>query len=203
MLKRSFDIFASCCIIILFSPIMAVVVWQTIKKFKFPIFFCQVRPGLNGEPFKIIKFRTMTNEVNDAGNLLSDEQRLTPFGKFLRASSLDEMPELWNVLKGKMSLVGPRPLMMEYLPLYNAEQNRRHTVLPGITGWAQIHGRNALSWEDKFALDLWYVDNRSFWLDIKILCLTIKKVWIREGITATDHATTYAFKGNHNESKNT
>lgn len=165
-----------------------------------PIFFRQVRPGKDGKAFTMIKFRTMLNHYDNTGELLSDSQRLTSFGKLLRATSLDELPELWNVLKGDMSLVGPRPLLMEYLPLYNAEQRRRHTIRPGITGWAQINGRNSISWEEKFKQDVWYVDNNSFLLDIKILFLTIKKVLIREGITDKDLVTTHAFKGSSSES---
>ena len=197
MLKRLFDMLVSACLLLCLSPFLVILACVIYKKMGSPFLFQQIRPGLHGKPFKMIKFRTMMDAIGADGESLPDDKRLTPFGRFLRASSLDELPELWNVLKGEMSLVGPRPLMMEYLPLYNAEQYRRHTVLPGITGWAQINGRNVLSWEDKFELDIWYVDNWSFLLDIKILCLTIKKVWIREGITATDHVTTYPFKGNN------
>lgn len=161
-----------------------------------PVLFRQVRPGLEGKPFEMIKFRTMTDERDDKGELLPDSVRLTRLGQFLRSSSLDELPELWNVLRGEMSLVGPRPLLMEYLPLYTPEQLRRHEVRPGITGWAQVNGRNAISWEDKFALDVWYIDNRSFWLDIKILFLTIKNVLLCQGITAEGDATMPKFKGN-------
>jgi len=161
----------------------------------YPVFFQQVRPGLKGRPFKMIKFRTMSNQCDAGGNLLPDAQRLTLFGRFLRSTSLDELPELWNVLKGDMSLVGPRPLLMEYLPLYSSEQARRHEVRPGITGWAQVNGRNALSWEEKFKLDVWYVDNRSIWLDLKILLLTVKKVFVRDGISADGEATMSKFQG--------
>ena len=161
----------------------------------YPVFFQQVRPGLKGRPFKMIKFRTMSNQCDAGGNLLPDAQRLTLFGRFLRSTSLDELPELWNVLKGDMSLVGPRPLLMEYLPLYSSEQARRHEVRPGITGWAQVNGRNALSWEEKFKLDVWYVDNRSFWLDLKILLMTVKKVFVRDGISADGEATMSKFQG--------
>ena len=157
--------------------------------------FSQVRPGLHGKPFTIVKFRTMTDERGPDGVLLPDAQRLTPFGRFLRASSLDELPELWNVLKGEMSLVGPRPLLMEYLPLYSSEQARRHEVRPGITGWAQVNGRNAISWADKFALDVWYVDHRSLWLDVRILWLTVRKVLVRDGISAAGEATMPRFEG--------
>jgi lipopolysaccharide/colanic/teichoic acid biosynthesis glycosyltransferase len=161
-----------------------------------PIFFQQVRPGLGGRPFVMYKFRTMTDARNAQGELLPDAERLTRFGRFLRVSSLDELPELWNVLKGDMSLVGPRPLLMEYLPLYSLFQLRRHEVRPGITGWAQVNGRNALSWEERFELDVWYVDNQSLWLDLKILWLTVCKVIQREGISAKGEATMPKFKGN-------
>jgi len=160
-----------------------------------PAFFQQARPGLAGQPFKMIKFRTMNNQCDVAGNLLPDARRLTAFGRFLRSTSLDELPELWNVIKGDMSLVGPRPLLMEYLPLYSPEQARRHEVRPGITGWAQVNGRNALSWEEKFKLDVWYVDNRTFWLDLKILLMTVKKVFVRDGISADGEATMSKFQG--------
>ncbi|HMY81583.1 MAG TPA: sugar transferase, partial [Agitococcus sp.] len=160
-----------------------------------PIFFKQIRPGLGGKPFKMVKFRTMLDAVDSQGNPLPDEVRLTDFGKFLRSTSLDELPELWNVLKGDMSLVGPRPLLMEYLPLYSADQARRHEVRPGVTGWAQINGRNAISWEQKFELDTWYVDNQSLWLDIKILFLTVWKVVHRDGISAAGEATMTRFTG--------
>jgi lipopolysaccharide/colanic/teichoic acid biosynthesis glycosyltransferase len=164
-----------------------------------PVFFKQTRPGLNGHPFNMVKFRSMTDARAPSGQLLSDAERLTPFGRFLRASSLDELPGLWSVLKGDMSLVGPRPLLMEYLPLYSSEQARRHNVRPGITGWAQVNGRNALNWEDKFKLDVWYVDNRTFWLDIKILWLTVRKVLVREGISAAGEATMSKFAGSKPE----
>ena len=161
-----------------------------------PVLFRQVRPGLSGKPFTMIKFRTMTDDRDPDGKLLPDSQRLSNFGRFLRATSLDELPELWNVLKGDMSLVGPRPLLMEYLPLYSPEQARRHEVRPGITGWAQVNGRNAISWEEKFALDVWYVDNKTLWLDLKILWLTVIKVFKRDGIAAQGEATMPKFKGN-------
>ena len=160
-----------------------------------PVFFKQTRPGLNGHPFKMMKFRSMTDARGLDGELLSDAQRLTPFGQFLRASSLDELPGLWSVVIGDMSLVGPRPLLMEYLPLYSPEQARRHNVRPGITGWAQVNGRNALSWEDKFMLDVWYVDNRTWRLDVKILWLTVRKVLVRDGISAAGEATMSKFTG--------
>ena len=159
------------------------------------MFFFQQRPGLHGEPFLMVKFRTMTDERKPDGTLKEDAQRLTPFGRWLRATSLDELPELWNVLKGEMSLVGPRPLLMEYLPLYSKEQARRHEVRPGVTGWAQINGRNALDWEDKFNLDVWYVDHHSIWLDIKILWATVRKVLLRDGISASGEATMSKFTG--------
>jgi lipopolysaccharide/colanic/teichoic acid biosynthesis glycosyltransferase len=165
-------------------------------KFGTPVFFRQIRPGKCGHPFQVIKFRTMHDVSDSKGTLLPDSDRLTQFGKFLRATSFDELPELWNVLKGDMSLVGPRPLLMEYLPLYNDEQRRRHEVKPGITGLAQINGRNAISWEEKFKLDVWYVDNQSLWLDIKILLYTVKKVLAREDISADGHVTMKPFTGN-------
>lgn len=195
MLKRLFDILASAIALVLLSPVMAYVAWQISKKLGSPVLFRQVRPGLNGKPFTMIKFRTMRDAVDKDGNPLPDSERMTPFGNFLRSTSLDELPELWNVFKGDMSLVGPRPLLMEYLPLYSPEQYRRHEVRPGVTGWAQINGRNAISWEDKFKLDVWYVDNRSFWLDVKILFLTVKKVFIRDGISAEGEATMSKFTG--------
>lgn len=195
MLKRLFDIIASAIGLILLSPVIAIVAWQIKKKLGSPVLFRQVRPGLNGKPFEMVKFRTMRDAIDANGNPLPDSERMTPFGSFLRSSSLDELPELWNVLKGDMSLVGPRPLLMEYLPLYNDEQKRRHQARPGVTGWAQINGRNAISWEEKFKLDTWYVDNQSLWLDIKIIFLTIKKVFIRDGISAEGEATMSKFTG--------
>lgn len=172
--------------------LLTAVVWHKLGS---PVLFRQTRPGKDGKPFGMIKFRTMRDAVDAEGNALPDAQRMTPFGQLLRSTSLDELPELWNVLKGDMSLVGPRPLLMEYLPLYSSEQFRRHDVRPGITGWAQINGRNALSWEEKFKLDVWYVENRSFWLDIKIIFLTIKKVLVRDGISAKGEATMPKFLG--------
>ncbi|MDL2200402.1 sugar transferase [Halopseudomonas aestusnigri] len=195
MIKRAFDIVASGCALLLLAPVIGYVAWQISRKMGSPVLFRQVRPGLNGQPFEMIKFRTMKDALDAAGNPLPDAERLTPFGQFLRSSSLDELPELWNVLKGDMSLVGPRPLLMEYLPLYSAEQARRHEVRPGVTGWAQVNGRNALSWEEKFKLDVWYVDNRSLWLDIKVLFLTVKKVLVRDGISAEGEATMSKFTG--------
>lgn len=195
MLKRFFDIFASLLGGILFLPLVVLVALLVRAKLGSPVFFRQVRPGLNGRPFEMIKFRTMRDAVDTTGNPLPDSERMTPLGSFLRASSLDELPELWNVLKGDMSLVGPRPLLMEYLPLYSPEQFRRHEVRPGVTGWAQVNGRNALSWPEKFKLDVWYVDNQSFWLDMKIILLTVKKVIVRDGISAEGEATMAKFTG--------
>lgn len=195
MLKRVFDVLVSAVALLLLCPVILFVAWQISRKMGSPVFFRQVRPGLNGEPFEMIKFRTMKDAIDASGNPLPDAERLTPFGQFLRSSSLDELPELWNVLKGDMSLVGPRPLLMEYLPLYSPEQARRHEVRPGVTGWAQVNGRNTLSWEDKFKLDVWYVDNRSLWLDIKVLFLTVKKVLVRDGISAEGEATMSKFTG--------
>lgn len=196
MLKRLFDIVASFTGLLILSPILFVLVLVVKLKHGSPIFFKQTRPGKGGEPFRFYKFRTMTNEMDEEGNLLPDADRLINFGSFLRKTSLDELPSLFNVIKGDMSLVGPRPLLMQYLPLYNEFQNRRHEVKPGITGWAQINGRNALSWPKKFELDVWYVDNQSFWLDLKILFLTVYKVFKREGISAEGEATMKPFRGN-------
>lgn len=194
-MKRIFDIFASFTGLVLLSPVIAIVAWKINRKLGSPVLFRQVRPGKGGKPFEMVKFRTMLDAVDANGQPLPDEERMTPFGSFLRSSSLDELPELWNVLKGDMSLVGPRPLLMEYLPLYSEAQYRRHEARPGVTGWAQINGRNAISWEDKFKLDVWYVDNRSLWLDIKIIFLTIKKVLVRDGISADGEATMTKFTG--------
>lgn len=194
-MKRFVDIFFSLVGLIVLSPIILLIARLVLIKLGSPVIFRQVRPGLNGKPFEMIKFRTMRDAVDAAGNPLPDSERMTPFGNFLRSSSLDELPELWNVLKGEMSLVGPRPLLMEYLPLYSPEQYRRHEARPGVTGWAQINGRNALSWDEKFKLDVWYVDNRSFWLDLKIIFLTIKKVVVRDGISADGEATMTKFTG--------
>ena len=194
-MKRLFDLLASAIGLLLLTVPLALLAWQVRRKLGSPVLFTQVRPGLHGRPFRMVKFRTMTDERDASGALLPDAQRLTPFGRFLRASSLDELPELWNVLRGEMSLVGPRPLLMEYLPLYSPEQARRHEVRPGITGWAQVNGRNAISWADKFALDVWYVDHRSLWLDVRILWLTVRKVLVRDGISAAGEATMPRFEG--------
>jgi lipopolysaccharide/colanic/teichoic acid biosynthesis glycosyltransferase len=193
--KRVFDLLAAILGLLLLAVPLALLAWQVRRKLGSPVFFSQVRPGLHGKPFLMVKFRTMTDERDADGALLSDAQRLTAFGRFLRASSLDELPELWNVLCGEMSLVGPRPLLMEYLPLYTPEQARRHEVRPGITGWAQVNGRNEISWDDKFALDVWYVDHRSLLLDIRILWLTVRKVLVRDGISAPGDATMPKFDG--------
>ena len=194
-MKRTFDlVLASLGLLLLGLPLLFLT-WKIRRKLGSPVFFRQKRPGRHGKPFEMVKFRTMTNARGPDGQLLPDGLRLTPFGRFLRAASLDELPELWNVLKGDMSLVGPRPLLVEYLPLYSAEQSRRHEVRPGITGWAQVNGRNALSWDEKFKLDVWYVDHRSPWLDIKILWLTVRKVLVREGISAAGEATMSKFTG--------
>lgn len=194
-MKRLFDFTAALLGLAVLALPLFVLVLLARRKLGSPVFFHQVRPGLHGEPFQMIKFRTMTNARGPDGALLPDAERLTPFGRFLRATSLDELPELWNVLKGDMSLVGPRPLLMEYLPLYTPEQARRHEVRPGITGWAQVNGRNAISWEEKFALDVWYVDHQSLWLDLKVLWLTLRKVVAREGISAAGEATMGKFTG--------
>ena len=195
-MKRWFDFVTALLLLGLFWPILLAVAASVRWRLGAPVFFCQSRPGLNGKSFTMIKFRTMRDATGPDGHLLADEIRLTRFGRFLRASSLDELPELWNVLKGDMSLVGPRPLLTEYLPLYSTEQARRHEVRPGVTGWAQINGRNAISWEEKFQLDLWYIDNRSLWLDLKILFLTVRKVMERKGITDVGSTTTRKFTGN-------
>lgn len=194
-MKRFFDLTLSLLGILSLGLPLLILTFLIRSKLGSPVFFRQMRPGLHGKPFEMVKFRTMTDERSPDGALLPDAMRLTPFGRFLRASSLDELPELWNVLKGDMSLVGPRPLLMEYLPLYSPEQARRHEVRPGVTGWAQVNGRNALSWEDKFKLDLWYIDNQSLSLDIRIFWLTIRKVLVREGISATGEATMSKFTG--------
>ncbi len=194
-MKRLFDFTLSSAGLLVLAPVILLLMLLIRFNLGSPIFFTQPRPGLNGKYFRLVKFRTMTDTRDPNGNLMPDEDRLRPFGNFLRASSLDELPELWNVLKGEMSLVGPRPLLMEYLPLYSLEQARRHEVRPGITGWAQVNGRNALSWEEKFKLDVWYVDNQSLWLDLKILFRTIRKVVLRDGVNAIGYATTYPFKG--------
>ncbi len=196
MIKRPVELITALLVLLLLSPLVLLLALLIRWKLGSPVFFTQSRPGLSSQPFKMIKFRTMTDARNTDGKLLPDSTRLMPLGKFLRSTSLDELPTLWNVLKGDMSLVGPRPLLMEYLPLYSPEQARRHEVRPGITGWAQINGRNAIGWEEKFKLDVWYVDNQSFWLDLKILFLTVKKVFVREGISADGEATMPKFTGN-------
>ncbi|CEZ22189.1 pilin glycosylation protein PglB [Neisseria meningitidis] len=194
--KRLFDIVASASGLMILSPVFLILVYLIRKNLGSPVFFIQERPGKDGRPFKMIKFRSMRDAIDKDGNPLPDSERLTDFGKKLRATSLDELPELWNVLKGEMSLVGPRPLLMGYLPLYNEFQNRRHEMKPGVTGWAQVNGRNALSWDEKFSCDVWYIDHYSFWLDMKILFLTVKKVFIKEGISAEGEATMPPFTGN-------
>ena len=195
MLKRFFDILGAVLGLLILLPIIVTLAWQVRRKLGSPVLFRQTRPGLHGKPFQLIKFRTMRNAIGLDGRPLPDSERMTSFGSFLRSASLDELPELWNVLKGDMSLVGPRPLLMEYLPLYSLEQARRHELRPGVTGWAQVNGRNALSWDEKFRLDVWYVDNHSFWLDLKILALTVKKVFVREGISAAGEVTMTYFTG--------
>lgn len=194
-MKRLVDIAGSCAALILLSPVILFVAILIRLRMGAPVLFSQQRPGRDGRPFRMLKFRTMIDACDRNGELLSDAERLTPLGRFFRSTSIDELPELWNVLKGEMSLVGPRPLLMEYLPLYSAEQSRRHDVRPGLTGWAQVNGRNALSWEEKFALDCWYVDNRSFGLDIRILAMTVAKVLKRDGISAEGTATMPRFEG--------
>lgn len=204
MIKRLFDIIVSALALLLLSPIIFIVSRKIAKKLGKPVLFKQNRPGLHSREFEMIKFRSMRDATDGNGNILPDNERLTPFGKHLRSTSLDELPGLLSVLKGDMSLVGPRPLLVQYLPLYNDEQAKRHNVRPGITGWAQVNGRNAITWEEKFKLDVWYVENQHFWLDIKILFLTIKKVFVKEGISAKGEVTMSAFKGSNNgKSKNT
>ncbi len=196
MLKRILDILVSLTALVLLSPVLAVTAILVAWKLGRPVLFRQVRPGLNGKPFTLVKFRSMRDDVDSAGNKLADSERLTGFGRLLRASSLDELPELWNVLKGDMSLVGPRPLITAYLDRYTPEQARRHEVRPGITGWAQVNGRNAVSWDDRFAMDVWYVDNHNLWLDARILWLTVLAVIRRDGVSAEGHATMPEFMGN-------
>lgn len=196
-MKRMFDVVVVIFPLPLLLPTMLLLMLLVRWQLGAPVFFSQIRPGLGGKPFRMVKFRTMTDARDADGQLLPDDQRLPAFGRLMRATSLDELPELWNVLKGDMSLVGPRPLLMEYLPLYNPDQARRHEVRPGITGWAQVNGRNAIRWEEKFKLDVWYVDNRSLWLDIWILLLTVKKVLVRDGISAEGEATMSRFMGSH------
>jgi len=195
LVKRLFDVIVSATALVVLLPVIAAVALAIRLRMGAPVLFRQERPGLDARPFRMVKFRTMLHAVDRHGHPLPDSERLTPLGRFLRASSLDELPELWNILKGEMSLVGPRPLLMEYLPLYSAEQARRHAVRPGLTGWAQVNGRNAISWEQKFALDVWYVDNRSFLLDLRILWLTVLKVVQRHGISADGEATMTKFTG--------
>ncbi|RDV01466.1 sugar transferase [Sphingorhabdus pulchriflava] len=195
MLKRSFDIVIAVVAIVLLAPFFCLVAILIRLNMGAPVLFKQLRPGMDGKSFMMLKFRTMRDAYGPDGQILSDGERLTKLGKFFRSTSLDELPELWNVFTGEMSLVGPRPLLMEYLPLYSPEQMRRHEVRPGVTGWAQVNGRNALSWEDKFALDVWYVDHQSFWLDMRILLLTIGKVVKREGISGAGEATMSRFEG--------
>ncbi|MGE6326348.1 sugar transferase [Psychrobacter sp. NPDC078370] len=196
MIKRLFDIVGATTALVVLSPVYAATAYNVSKNLGSPVLFRQIRPGLYGKPFEMIKFRSMKDDIDADGNPLEDGERLTSFGKALRNTSLDELPELWNVIKGDMSLVGPRPLLMEYLPLYNDEQARRHDVRPGITGYAQVNGRNAIGWDERFALDTWYVDNQSLWLDIQILFKTVKKVIVKDGISAEGEATMSKFMGN-------
>lgn len=200
MLKRVFDVSIALMALFLLLPIYILVAYKVRKNLGAPVLFRQARSGLDGKTFEIIKFRTMSDDKDSEGNLLPDEYRLTDFGKQLRASSLDELPQLWNVLKGDMSIVGPRPQLIDYLPLYNAEQIRRHSILPGVTGYAQINGRNSISWEKRFELDVWYVDNQSMWLDIKIIFKTVRLVITMHGICAEGEATMSRFTGNKQQS---
>lgn len=195
MIKRLFDVVGATLGLITLSPVIGLICWNVMRNLGRPVLFRQQRPGLGGRPFQMLKFRTMSDAVDADGRPLPDSERLPAFGAWLRSTSLDELPELWNVLKGDMSLVGPRPLLMQYLERYTPRQARRHEVQPGITGWAQVNGRNAISWEEKFELDVWYVDNRSLWLDIKILAMTGLKVMRRDGIAAEAHATAPEFMG--------
>lgn len=194
-MKRAFDLLVAVGLLVTLVPLLFLLALAVRLKLGSPVLFRQQRPGLAARPFEMLKFRTMTDSRSPDGQLLDDVERLTGFGRFLRASSLDELPGLLNVVKGEMSLVGPRPLLMQYVPLYNAHQTRRHEVRPGITGWAQVNGRNALSWDEKFAFDVWYVDNQSFRLDLQILWMTVRKVFRREGISAAGEATMPAFRG--------
>lgn len=194
-MKRLFDLTLTILFFFLCAPLIVLLAVLVYINLGTPIFFYQVRPGLQGKPFTLCKFRTMTEQKNSSGENLPDEQRMTSFGRFLRSTSLDELPELWNVLKGDMSLVGPRPLLMDYLPLYTDEQYKRHKVRPGVTGWAQVNGRNAVSWEKRFEMDVWYVNNQSFWLDLKIIFMTVIKVILREGISENGKATMSKFSG--------
>lgn len=202
MLKRILDIIIASLALILLSPLYALVAYKVKKNLGAPVLFRQVRPGLYGKPFEMIKFRTMKDAIDANGQPLPDSERLTSFGKMLRSTSLDEMPELWNVIKGDMSIVGPRPLLMEYLPLYNEEQAKRHQVRPGMTGYAQVNGRNAISWDEKFKLDTWYVENQSLWLDFKIMLKTVQKVLAKDDISAEGEATMSKFTGNKNKDSN-
>lgn len=195
-MKRIFDILGSFLALVIFSPLLILLYFKIKKQMGTPVLFRQERPGLNGKPFNMVKFRSMKDALDKDGNEISDKDRITPLGAKLRSSSMDELPEFWNVLKGEMSIVGPRPLLMEYLPLYSNEQARRHDVRPGVTGWAQINGRNSVSWEEKFKLDVWYLENRTLWLDIKILWMTLKKVVKKDGISADGEATMSKFTGN-------
>lgn len=199
MLKRLLDIVIASIALVILSPLYIFVAYKVKKNLGSPVLFRQVRPGLNGIPFEMIKFRTMKDAVDIQGNPLPDHERLTPFGKMLRSTSLDEMPELWNVIKGEMSIVGPRPLLMEYLPLYNTEQAKRHNVRPGMTGHAQVNGRNAIGWDEKFKLDTWYVENQSVWLDFKIMLKTVKKVIAKDDINEAGEATMSKFTGSNLE----
>jgi lipopolysaccharide/colanic/teichoic acid biosynthesis glycosyltransferase len=199
MLKRLFDIVSATVGLLLLAPVILIVAWQVKRKLGSPIFFRQTRPGLDGKPFEMIKFRSMRDAYDSESKLLPDSERLTSFGRFLRSSSLDELPGLWNVLRGDMSIVGPRPLRTDYLPLYNDHQARRHEVRPGVTGWAQINGRNSISWEEKFDLDVWYIDNRSLLFDLRIVFLTVKKVLVREGIDNQEDVPMPRFTGKKNQ----
>lgn len=201
MIKRILDVAIASTALVILSPVYALVAYKVKKNLGSPVLFRQVRPGLNGKPFEMIKFRTMKDAVDAQGNPLPDSERLTPFGQILRSTSLDELPELWNVIKGDMSIVGPRPLLMEYLPLYNAEQAKRHNVRPGMTGHAQVNGRNAISWEEKFRLDTWYVEHQSLWLDFKIMLKTVKKVLAKDDIHAEGEATMSKFTGTPEQKK--
>ena len=194
-MKRLFDVVVSIVALALLSPVIALTALAVHFGIGSPVLFRQVRPGLHGRPFTLIKFRTMRDAWDERGEPLSDAERMTRLGQFLRAASLDELPELWNVLRGEMSIVGPRPLLMEYLPLYDEQQARRHEVRPGLTGWAQVNGRNSLGWDERFALDVWYVDNASLLLDLKIILMTVGKVFAREGITQSNHVTMEKFRG--------
>ena len=194
-MKRTIDILFSVLGLLFFAPVLVIIALKLYREMGAPVLFRQTRPGLRGKPFQMIKFRTMSDATDSNGSPLPDAERLTELGRFLRSSSLDELPELWNVLKGDMSLVGPRPLLIEYLPLYSPEQARRHEVRPGVTGWAQVNGRNAISWDEKLALDVWYVNNKGLWLDLKIIWFTIRTVIKREGISAAGEATMSKFTG--------